>query len=72
MRLGEVTDLQAGAQLHLARERLELAEQTLEEGGLAAAIGADQGRAFAAAQLQVADGEQGVVGVADGDLVRRA
>ena len=55
--------------MHLACERLELPQQHLEEGGLAAAVGADQRGALAAAQLQLVDGEERVAGVADGDLV---
>src|SRR5690606_40703926 len=40
--LVEIGDLQVGAGADLARVRRQLAQQQLEQGGLAAAVGADQ------------------------------
>ena len=60
--LGKVTDLQAGPQVHFAAQRLKLAQQDFEKGGLAAAVRPDQRGAFAAAQLDFAAGEERVAG----------
>jgi len=43
VRLGKIANLQAGSKLHLAGERIELTQESLQETGLAAAVGTDKG-----------------------------
>ena len=70
MRLGEVADLQRSAQDHLACQRLQLSQDGLQEGGLACAVGSDQGSALAAAQFDIGRGEQQLLWKADLQSVR--
>src|SRR5207248_6418953 len=65
MRLGKVADLEPAAQLHLAGDRLELAQHGAQEGGLARTIGADQRHALPPLHLQVSGGKQSDAGVPD-------
>ena len=44
MCLGKIADVQVGAENDFPRERRELLQQGLEEGGLSCAVGADDGR----------------------------
>ncbi len=67
VRLGEVADLQAGAQGQFALEGRNLVEQGFQEGGLAGPIRPQDGGAFPAHQGKVGGREQwaAFVGVAD-------
>ena len=59
--LGHVADAGAGLAPHLAVVQAALAGQGLEQGGLAAAVAADQGHPFLRVQLEVGVVEQGHV-----------
>ena len=68
VRLGKIANLQAGSKLHLAGERIELTQESLQETGLAAAVGTDQGGTFAPPQFHVGCGEQRVAGISHRQL----
>ena len=68
--LGKVADLEAGPKAQLALQRLQLAHQRAQKGGLARAVGADERGAFAPVQFDGLGGEERHAGVAHGHFAR--
>jgi hypothetical protein len=58
VRLGKVTNLQAGSQLGSAAVRRDLPQDGFEKGGFSGTVGSDECHTFAAFQNQVGTGEE--------------